>query len=92
MQGDKMDGMRLCEAIERLCDELSQLHRPQMSMEQVETVLLKIERPEYYQRASCQFCRGVDYTEERFTITSQTGRSVQTQIKFCPACGRYMKR
>lgn len=92
MQGDKMEGTRLCEAVERLCDELSQLHRPQMPMDQVETVLLKIERPEYYRAASCQFCCGADYTEERFTITSLTGRSVQTQINFCPVCGRYMKR
>lgn len=37
--------------------------------------------------ARCEYCRGVEYTDEPFTVVTQMGRLVEVTFAFCPVCG-----
>ena len=37
---------------------------------------------------SCEYCRGVAYTKNPFTVVTQLGRVVHVVFNYCPVCGR----
>ena len=40
---------------------------------------------------ACDRCRGVKYTDNPFSVTTQMGLEVKAVFNFCPVCGRELR-